>query len=53
MAEKFMLAESAESMASEFHEGARVSIITESAHYIAEENPQAFISGVLDFVGKH
>lgn len=53
MAEKFMLAQSAESMASEFHEGAEVSIINQSAHYVAEENPQDFISGVLDFVGKH
>lgn len=53
MAEKFMLAQSAESMASEFHEGAEVLIITESAHYVAEENPRDFRSGVLDFVGKH
>lgn len=53
MAEKFMLAQSAQTMANEFHEGAQVSIITESAHYIAEENSQDFIAGVLDFVGKH
>jgi pimeloyl-ACP methyl ester carboxylesterase len=53
MGEKFMLAESAQSMANECHQGAQVSIITESAHYIAEENPQDFVAGVLDFVAKH
>jgi pimeloyl-ACP methyl ester carboxylesterase len=53
MGGEFMLAQSAESMASEFHEGAEVLVIKESGHYIAEEDPEGFVKGVLDFVGKH
>jgi pimeloyl-ACP methyl ester carboxylesterase len=53
MGGKFMLAQSAESMASEFHEGAEVSIVEECGHYIAEEDPEGFVTGVLGFVGKH
>jgi pimeloyl-ACP methyl ester carboxylesterase len=53
MGDKFMLAQSAESMAAEYHESARVSVIEESGHYIAEENPEAFVKGVLEFVGKY
>jgi pimeloyl-ACP methyl ester carboxylesterase len=51
--EKFMLAQSAEGMAKEYHEDAEMVTIEEAAHYIAEENPDAFIRGVLDFVDKH
>jgi pimeloyl-ACP methyl ester carboxylesterase len=53
MGGKFMLAQSAETMASEFHEGAEVMVIKESGHYIAEEDPEGFVKGVLNFVGKY
>lgn len=53
MGANFMLAKSAESMASEFHEGAEILLIEKSGHYIAEENPEAFVKNVLDFVNKH
>jgi pimeloyl-ACP methyl ester carboxylesterase len=53
MGAEFMLAQSAASMASEFHEGAETLTVEESAHYIAEENPEAFVQGVLNFVGRH
>ncbi|CAO2649226.1 Nn.00g066110.m01.CDS01 [Neocucurbitaria sp. VM-36] len=53
MGEKFMLAQSAQDMASEFHDGAEVSIVQDSGHYIAEESPEEFVKGVLEFVGKH
>ncbi|KAI4678934.1 uncharacterized protein J4E88_006222 [Alternaria novae-zelandiae] len=51
--EKFMLAQSAEGMANEYHEGAEMVTIEEAAHYIAEENPEAFVKGVLEFVARH
>jgi len=51
--EKFMLAQAAEGMANEYHEGAEMVTIEEAAHYIAEENPEAFVKGVLEFVAKH
>ena len=51
--EKFMLAQSAEGMAKEYHEGAEMVTIEEAAHYIAEENPEAFVKGVLEFVAEH
>ncbi|KAI4640780.1 hypothetical protein J4E93_008372 [Alternaria ventricosa] len=51
--EKFMLAQSAEGMANEYHEGAEMVTIEKAAHYIAEENPEAFVKGVLEFVAKH
>jgi pimeloyl-ACP methyl ester carboxylesterase len=53
MGEKFMLAQSAESMANEFHEDAKVLTVVESGHYIAEENPEGFVEEVLGFVHKH
>jgi pimeloyl-ACP methyl ester carboxylesterase len=53
MGADFMLAKSAESMASEFNEGAEILLIEKSGHYIAEENPKAFVKSVLDFVNKH
>jgi pimeloyl-ACP methyl ester carboxylesterase len=40
-------------MADEYHEGANLLTIEESAHYIAEENPDGFVKGVLEFVEKH
>jgi len=51
--EKFMLAQSAEGMANEYHEGAEMVTIEEAAHYIAEENPEAFVKGMLEFVARH
>jgi pimeloyl-ACP methyl ester carboxylesterase len=53
MGKEFMLAQSAESMASEYHEGAEILTVEDSAHYIAEENPKSFVKGVLEFVSKH
>jgi pimeloyl-ACP methyl ester carboxylesterase len=53
MGEKFMLAQSAESMANEFHEDAKILTVVESGHYIAEENPESFVEEVLGFVHKH
>ncbi|KAG9196005.1 hypothetical protein G6011_01126 [Alternaria panax] len=50
---EFMLAQSANGMAEEYHEGAELLTVSESAHYIAEENPDGFVNGVLKFVGKH
>lgn len=52
MGREFMLAQSAQSMADEFHEGAEILTIDDTAHYIAEENPTGFIKGVLDFVSR-
>ncbi|KAI4923116.1 uncharacterized protein J4E92_007869 [Alternaria infectoria] len=51
--EKFMLAQAAEGMAKEYHKGAEMVTIEEAAHYIAEENPEAFVKGVLEFVANH
>jgi pimeloyl-ACP methyl ester carboxylesterase len=53
MGEKFLLTPFAESMASEVNENAEVLFIEESGHYIAEENPEAFVKGVLKFVSKY
>jgi pimeloyl-ACP methyl ester carboxylesterase len=50
---EFMLARSAASMAEENHEGAELLTIEDSAHYIAEENPEGFVKGVLEFADKH
>ncbi|KAI4613309.1 uncharacterized protein J4E87_009956 [Alternaria ethzedia] len=51
--EKFMLAQSADGMANEYHEGAEMVTIEEAAHYIAEENPEAFVKGVLEFIARY
>lgn len=50
---EFLLAPHGEAMASQLHEGAEVSVVEESGHYIAEENPGAFVKKVTEFVGKH
>ncbi|KAF3049389.1 hypothetical protein E8E11_009295 [Didymella keratinophila] len=47
------LGELAETMAKETHEGAEVLQVEASGHWIAEENPEGFVNGVLDFVKKH
>ena len=53
MGGKFMLAQEAESMAGEFHEGAEMTTVEESGHYIAEEDPKGFMKGVLEFISKN
>ncbi|KAF2792280.1 soluble epoxide hydrolase [Melanomma pulvis-pyrius CBS 109.77] len=50
---EFVIAPHAETMLGEMHEQAEVLIVEGSGHYIAEENPEAFVEGVLGFVGKH
>jgi pimeloyl-ACP methyl ester carboxylesterase len=52
MGAKFMLAQSAESMANEFHENAEVSTVEECGHYIAEESPDEFVKSILGFVSR-
>jgi pimeloyl-ACP methyl ester carboxylesterase len=53
MGGEFMLAEMAEGMADEYHTGAEMLTIDDCGHYIAEEQPEAFVGGVLGFVDKH
>ncbi|KAH7087457.1 Alpha/Beta hydrolase protein [Paraphoma chrysanthemicola] len=53
MGEKFILTPYAERMTDEVNENAAVVLIEESGHYIAEENPEAFVKGVLEFVRKY
>jgi pimeloyl-ACP methyl ester carboxylesterase len=49
-----MLVKLSETMASECHEpAASVVAVEDSGHYIAEENPEGFAKGVLEFVGRH
>ncbi|CAI6231516.1 unnamed protein product [Periconia digitata] len=49
------LAASTESMLKEVHEEQQVEtfLVEEASHYIAEENPESFVKGVLGFVRKH
>jgi len=53
MGEKFMLAQAAKSMASEYHEAAGTVTIANAAHYVAEESPNEFVSSVRDFIEKY
>ena len=53
MGKEFLLAQAGHSMASEYHDGAEVLTVEDTAHYIAEENPEGFVKCVLGFVGKH
>ena len=49
-----MLASIAEEMLGEVHEqAAGVHMVEGADHWIAEENPEGFVEGVLGFVGKH
>lgn len=50
---EFLLAPHTEVLVKETHEQAEVFVVEESGHYLAEENPEAFVKGVLGFVGKH
>jgi pimeloyl-ACP methyl ester carboxylesterase len=49
----FLLAAQADNMLQEVHQVYEKLVVEDSGHYIAEENPKAFIDGVLAFVGKH
>jgi pimeloyl-ACP methyl ester carboxylesterase len=54
MGKEFLLADMAQSMSDDMHgSGAEVVVVEQSGHYIAEENPEGFVKGVLGFVGKH
>jgi pimeloyl-ACP methyl ester carboxylesterase len=53
VASEFLLAPFAEEMRDEVHDEGEVLVVGESGHYIAEENPEGFVEGVLEFVGKH
>jgi pimeloyl-ACP methyl ester carboxylesterase len=53
VAKEFLLAPHVESMLEEMCEGAEVLQVEGSGHYIAEENPEGFVEGVLGFVGRH
>ncbi|KAJ4991677.1 alpha beta hydrolase fold protein [Stagonosporopsis vannaccii] len=46
------LVELSEAMAKETHEDAEILQVAASGHWIAEENPEGFVKGVLDFVQK-
>lgn len=46
-------APSAEGMANEFYENVHVGIVPDSGHYLAEENPQGFVSELLKFIESH
>jgi pimeloyl-ACP methyl ester carboxylesterase len=47
------LAKLADAMANEMHESTQVLEVEESGHWIAEENPEGFVKGILEFVKKH
>lgn len=49
----FLLAPHTEAMGADVHESAELLLVQDSGHYIAEENPEGFVKGVLDFVAKH
>lgn len=40
----------AESMAKEFYENVNVGLVSDSGHYLAEENPESFVREVLRFI---
>jgi pimeloyl-ACP methyl ester carboxylesterase len=50
---EFLLAPYVESMVGEMCERGEVLQVENSGHYIAEENPEGFVDGVLGFVSKH
>lgn len=53
MADQFLLADIAEGMTDEYHEDPEILTIHDCGHYIAEEQPEEFVKGVLDFIGRH
>lgn len=48
--EQSFLAPKAKSMAQEFYEDVKTGIVSDSGHYLAEENPEGFVSEVLKFI---
>ncbi|PSN70381.1 soluble epoxide hydrolase [Corynespora cassiicola Philippines] len=50
---QFLLARHMEGMMAEVHDSTDVLVVEESGHYIAEEDPEAFLKGVLGFVSKY
>jgi pimeloyl-ACP methyl ester carboxylesterase len=48
--ESCFLAVNAESMAKEFYEDVKVGLVSDSGHYIAEENPEGFVEELLKFI---
>ncbi|KAK5058919.1 hypothetical protein LTR84_011183 [Exophiala bonariae] len=45
-----LLAPAAEDMAKEFYEDVHVGLVPDSGHYLAEENPEGFVSELLRFI---
>ncbi|KAF2125244.1 soluble epoxide hydrolase [Dothidotthia symphoricarpi CBS 119687] len=52
-ANNFILKDHTVDMMEEMHNGAEITIVENSGHYIAEENPDGFVDMVLGFVSKH
>ncbi|KAF2109786.1 soluble epoxide hydrolase [Lophiotrema nucula] len=50
---EFLLAPHTEGMIGEFHEDFEILVVEGSGHYIAEEKPEWFVKGVVEFVGRH
>lgn len=48
--EKSFLAPDAEKMANEFYENVRVGLVPDSGHYLSEENPEGFVTEVVNFI---
>jgi len=46
-------ASEAQTMVNEMYENAEIAEVSESGHWLAEENPKDFVQKVLAFVGKH
>jgi pimeloyl-ACP methyl ester carboxylesterase len=49
----FLMAPWADGMMAEVQKKYEVLLVEDSGHYIAEENPDAFVDGVLKFVSQH
>ncbi|ORY10661.1 Alpha/Beta hydrolase protein [Clohesyomyces aquaticus] len=50
---QFLVAPHMEKMLKAVHEDPEIVLIDESGHYVAEENPKAFVDVLLQFVSKH
>jgi pimeloyl-ACP methyl ester carboxylesterase len=48
--EKAFIVDDAEDMAKEFYENVTTGIVPDSGHYLAEENPEGFVSRLLEFI---
>jgi pimeloyl-ACP methyl ester carboxylesterase len=49
----FLIKQYTEAMMQEMHDGAEIAFVDGSGHYIAEENPEGFVSLVLGFVKRY